>query len=124
LWLLAAQFLYDLGVEPDTAVYSKEGLVAKDSVESEYRIPGTIDMIQVPWLPSAAPSPVKVIWKVPLSCTFHPLPLQHMPADKPNPCPITATATQTIVDKGSDCISRQPPAHKILLTLMLTMATW
>ncbi len=32
---LAAQLLYDLGVEPDTAVYSETGLVADDSIESE-----------------------------------------------------------------------------------------
>jgi hypothetical protein len=58
---LAAQLLYDLGVKPDTAVYFEDGFVTKDSVESEYRLWGTIDMIKVPWPPSAAPSPVNVI---------------------------------------------------------------
>ncbi len=73
LWPPAAQLLYDLGVKPDTRVYSEVGLVTKDSVELEYWLPGMIDLIQVPRPPSAAPSPVKVVWKVPLSCTFHPL---------------------------------------------------
>ncbi len=81
----------------------------------EYWLPGTIDTIQVPWPPSTKPSPVKAVWKVPLSCTFHPLPLHHMPADDPKPQPIAATAAQTIIDKGSHCISRQPPACDILL---------
>ncbi len=96
-----AQLLFDLGVEQDTAFYSKEGLVTKDSVKLEYRLQRTIDMIQVPWPPFAAPLPLKVIWKVPLSCTFHPLPLCHLPADNPKPQPIAAKATKTIMGKGS-----------------------
>ncbi len=111
----AAQLLHDLGVEPDTAVYSQEVLVTKDSVKLEYQLLGKIDTIQVPWPPSAAPSPVKVILEVPLSCTIHLLPLRHIPADDLKPQPIAATATQTIMDKGSCRISHRPPVCNILL---------
>jgi hypothetical protein len=114
-WPPAAQLLYDLGVGLDTVVYSKEGSVTKDSVESEYWIPGTVETIQVPWPLSAALPPVKDIWKVPLSLALHPLPLHHMPAVDPTPRTIAAKAARTIVDKSSRRISSQPQASNILL---------
>ena len=80
----AAQLLYDLGVTDDAETYTASGVLYDDSVVSDFRLPGTIKQIQVPWPPSA---PGKLLvpkeWEVPDLCTWLPIPLQHMPAVVP-----------------------------------------
>jgi hypothetical protein len=38
-----AQLLYELGVEPDTTLYSEKGIVLEDHSELEFHPPGTVE---------------------------------------------------------------------------------
>ena len=75
----AAQLLFDLGVTDNAATYTASGVLYDESVVSDFRLPGTIKQVQVPW-PPCAPGKLLTLkeWQVPDVCTRLPLPLPHM----------------------------------------------
>ena len=81
---LAAQLLYDLGLEAEMEFVSHKSVTLTPA--------GTISPITIPW-PPVAPGPKKsTIWLVPLSSIFAPLPLRM--TDEPHPLTARAARTQ------------------------------
>ena len=102
----AAQLLYDLGVT-DAVDTSPDVLPSDDdSVVSDFRLPGTVEPVKIPWPPCAPGPPLDgKMWPVPDRCTLLPLPLQHMPSIVPTRRSVGAKAAlvQTI----------SPPPRKV-----------
>jgi hypothetical protein len=73
----AAQLLYNLGMELDGNRYSETELIAPD-IKSDYRLPGTIKPIQIPWPPISPHALLKPKLTIPDECTYLPLPLRHI----------------------------------------------
>ena len=101
----AAQLLYDLGVTD--AVDSVVDMVLPEdaSAATDFRLPGTVEPVKVPW-PPCTPGPPLVddCWTVPDRCTLLPLPLQHMP---------TVIPTQRLVGaKAAKAQSIMPPPRQ------------
>jgi hypothetical protein len=73
----AAQLLYDLGMEPDGNSYSETDVVEPD-IESDFRLPGTIEQITIPWPPTPPLMNAKSKLAIPDECAYLPLPLRHI----------------------------------------------
>jgi hypothetical protein len=73
----AAQLLYNLGIEPDGKTYSEMDVIAPNA-ESDFRLPGTIEPIQIPWPPTPPLALTKPKLAIPDECTYLPLPLHHI----------------------------------------------
>ena len=75
----AAQLLYSLGVAPEDVSYSANGIVEVPLPESDFRIPGTVENVVVPWPPLPVPTPPTKCWAIPDRCMMLPLPLNNLP---------------------------------------------
>jgi hypothetical protein len=85
----AAQLLYSLGVAPDEVAFSASGIVPEPPSESDFRLPGTVEPVVVPWPPLCQCGPSKS-WPIPDRCTILPLPLNNLP--RPPSTQYTTTA--------------------------------
>jgi hypothetical protein len=72
----AAQLLYDLGMEPDGKCYSETTVIELDSA-SDFRMPGTIEPVTVPWPPLQPTGQANKKLCIPDECTYLPLPLRN-----------------------------------------------
>ncbi len=106
----ASQLLYDLGVKPDGSLYSDTGKIAT-STDSDFRLPGTIEQVQVAWPPMVSPSMIKEQWRVPDKCTILPLPLRHMDTASTSQNSITAKAA---LAKSSPGQPRRPHVPRVI----------
>jgi hypothetical protein len=73
----AAQLLYNLSMEPDGDTYSEAELIAPD-IKLDYRLPGTVEPIQIPWPPISPHALLKPKLTIPDECTYLPLLLCHI----------------------------------------------
>ncbi len=117
----AAQLLFDLGVTDDAAPYTASGVLYDESVVSDFRPPGTIEQVQVPWPPCA---PNKSLtpkeWQVPDVCTRLPLPLHHMPMVVPARHSVGARAAKAHATAPIPRRARPPRARDIMFDFDVT----
>jgi hypothetical protein len=111
----AAQLLYDLGITDDTDVYAALGLTDSDEVDSDFRPPGTIEALTVPWPPDAPCPPKSACWTVPDACMMLPLPLLHTPLIVPERRQIGARAAYAQATAPPVRRSRMPRARDIMM---------
>ena len=92
-----------------------------ESVASDFRLPGTIEQVQVPWLP-CAPSTLLTPkeWQVPDLCTWLPLPLPHMPMVVPTHRSVGARAATAHATAPTPRRGRPPRAQDTMLDFEVT----
>jgi hypothetical protein len=109
----AAQLLYDLGMEPDGKTYSETAVIEPDS-ESDFRLPGTIEPIQIPWPPTPPLALLKRKLTTPDECSYLPLPLRHIATTTNNHRPISARAAFVQAPAGTPRQKRRPRAIDVM----------
>jgi hypothetical protein len=118
----AAQLMFDLGVTDDAATYTASGVLYDESVASDFRPPGTVEQVIVPWPPCApGTSLIPKEWQVPDLCTRLPLPLPHMPLVVPTHRAVGARAATAHATAPTPRSRARPPrARDILLDFDVT----
>jgi hypothetical protein len=91
----AAQLLYSLGVAPDETSCSADGIEPVTDMESDFRNPGTVEKVVVPWPPIQAPDPPTKCWDIPDRCMMLPLPLNNLPTPPTEKRQYAARAART-----------------------------
>ena len=93
----AAQLLYSLGVATEDVSYSADGLVQEPPPQSDFRLPGTVEKVVVPWPPLPVPTLPTKCWAIPDRSMMLPLPLNNLPMPMPATAhrPSTARAART-----------------------------
>ena len=91
----AAQLLYSLGVAPEEVSCSADGIKPVTKMESDFRIPGTVEKVVVPWPPVQAPHPPTKCWAIPDRCMMLPLPLNNLPTPPTEQRQYAARAART-----------------------------
>ena len=91
----AAQLLYSLGVAPDETSCSADGIEPVTEMESDFRNPGTVEKVVVPWPPVQAPHPPTKCWAIPDRCMMLPLPLNNLPTPPTEQRQYAARAART-----------------------------
>jgi hypothetical protein len=92
-----------------------------ESVVSEFRLPGTVKKIQVPWPPCAPGiSIAPKEWQVPDMCTRLPLPLPNMPVVVPTRRLVGARAATAHATAPTPRRARPPRARDIMLDFNVT----
>ena len=91
----AAQLLYSLGVAPDETSCSADGIEPVTEMESDFRNPGTVEKVVVPWPPIQAPDPPTKCWDIPDRCMMLPLPLNNLPTPPTEKRQYAARAART-----------------------------
>ncbi len=103
-----AQLLYDIGIEPNPAHYSKAGILMPLVLKLE-----PIVAPRVPWPPMLPQDNFPSKWLVPNKCTKLPLLLVTMTSSSPS-CPIAATATLISAPKDSTPAPGMARHHKTI----------
>ncbi len=75
--------MYSLGVAPEDVSYSADGLVQEPPPESDFRLPGTVEKVVVPWPPLPVPTLPTKCWAIPDRSMMLPLPLNNLPMPMP-----------------------------------------
>jgi hypothetical protein len=109
----AAQLLYDLGMEPDGNTYSETDVIAPNIV-SNFRLPGTIKPIQIPWPPTSSLALLKQKLAIPDECTYLPLPLRHIDSTPHRHHPVSARAARVQTPAGTPRKQCRPCAINVM----------
>ena len=109
----AAQLLYDLGMEPDGNSYSETDVVEPD-IESDFRLPGTIEQITIPWPPTPPLMNAKSKLAIPDECAYLPLPLRHIGSARHHQTSARAARVQTPI--GTPRQQRRPRSIDVMTT--------
>ena len=94
----APQLLYNLGITHDEAEETTPSPV--QAVVSEYRTPGTVERLVIPWPPVESPNKNKLQWDPPISSLHLHLPLCALSEDIPRIFPARAARAQKTSHKN------------------------
>jgi hypothetical protein len=100
-------------MEPDGNTYSETELIAPD-IKSDYRLPGTIKPIQIPWPPLSPHALLKPKLTIPDECTYLHLPLRHINSHPHRTQPISARAARVQTPPGMTRQQRRPHAIDVM----------
>jgi hypothetical protein len=100
-------------MEPDGNTYSETDVITPD-VESDFRLPGTIEPIQILWPPTSLLVLLKPKLAIPDKCTNLPLPLRHIDSRPQRHHPISARAARVQTTAGMPHKQCQPRAIDVM----------